>query len=207
MLGRFKIMSLIVIPSLMFFVTSYGNEAAQTDSRFEIHQESADTFLVSFTASGWTSAEKGKDLALLRASELSLEKGFSQFRILYTDSSRNVFPSGTTPVTAQTKGTATVSGNSVSLDSTTSYSGGGSRWAAGKVHHRIRVQLGNNYQPDQCKDLYERRASETAMDQLRSSIRDNWSQKYGADEVQVCNSELIDATETAAAIKARWKVR
>ena len=54
---------------------------------------SPDTFAVGFVGNGYVPFEKARDYALLRASQLTIEAGFTHFTII--DEASNVNPGGT----------------------------------------------------------------------------------------------------------------
>jgi hypothetical protein len=96
-----------------------------------------DTFRVNFRGNGFTSSERAQDLALLRAAELTLERGFTRFVIVGEENVSTEY-TYTTPGQAHTtaRGTSQSQGNlyvdssggtysgtaTTSVDSTTTYS-------------------------------------------------------------------------------------
>ena len=76
-------------------------------------QLAPDVFRISFRGNGYTTPERAQDYALLRASELTLEKGFTCLALVDEKSSTTT-QGITTAGSAQTTGTAYQYGNSVS---------------------------------------------------------------------------------------------
>jgi hypothetical protein len=83
-------------------------------------QLAPDVFRVSFRGNGYTTPERAQDYALLRASELTLEKGFTCFALVDEKSSTTT-QGITTAGSAHTTGTAYQYGNSVSYSGNTTY--------------------------------------------------------------------------------------
>lgn len=80
-------------------------------------------FRVSFVGNGYTSQDRAEDMALLRASELTLQHGFKYFVIGDARSgSKDTLVS--MPMTSNTSYSGTRIGNTISGTATTSYSGG-----------------------------------------------------------------------------------
>ena len=67
-------------------------------------QLAPDLFRVNFNGNGYTSSERAQDFALLRAAELSLQRGVRYFALL-DESSSNDFSTYTTSGSAWTNGT------------------------------------------------------------------------------------------------------
>jgi len=86
-----------------------------------------DIFKVGFRGNGYCGSERAENFALLRCAEVALENGYNYF-IIVDEKSLNQTSSYTTPVTAQTYGTANVYGGQGyahgSYSGTTYYSGG-----------------------------------------------------------------------------------
>lgn len=90
---------------------------------FSETQLAPDVFRVTFRGNGYTSDERAQDFAMLRASELSLQNGFTCFAIIDERDSSTPF-TVSTPGHSYTTGTAYVSGNNVSYTGHTTYSPG-----------------------------------------------------------------------------------
>lgn len=86
-------------------------------------QLAPDVFRVNFQGNGYTSAERAQDFALLRAAELSLERGFKYFALL-DEASSNKLSTFTTPGSAYTTGSAYGSGNYATYSGHTTYTPG-----------------------------------------------------------------------------------
>ena len=86
-------------------------------------QLAPDVFRVNFAGNGYTSSDRAQDFALLRAAELSLERGFGYFALL-DESSSSKFSTFTTPGSAYTTGSAYSSGNSATYSGHTTYTPG-----------------------------------------------------------------------------------
>jgi len=86
-----------------------------------------DIFKVSFRGNGYCHQERAEDFVLLRSAEVALENGYKYF-IIIDEKSATQTGSYTTPVTAQTYGTASAYGGSGyahgTYSGTTHYSGG-----------------------------------------------------------------------------------
>ncbi len=86
-----------------------------------------DIFKVSFRGNAYCGQGKAEDFVLLRSAEVALENGYKYF-VIIDEKSRTRTSAYTTPVTAQTHGTATAYGGSGyaqgSYSGTTYYSGG-----------------------------------------------------------------------------------
>lgn len=83
-------------------------------------QLAPDVFRVSFRGNGYTTPERAQDYALLRASELTLEKGYTCFALV--DEKNSTTTQGvTTGGSAYTTGTAYQYGNSVNYSGNTTY--------------------------------------------------------------------------------------
>jgi hypothetical protein len=86
-------------------------------------QLAPDVFRVNFEGNGYTSSERAQDFALLRAAELSLERGFKYFALL-DESSSSKLSTLTTPGSAYTTGSAYGSGNYATYSGYTTYTPG-----------------------------------------------------------------------------------
>jgi len=86
-----------------------------------------DIFKVGFSGNGYCGSERAVNFAMLRCAEVTLEKGYNYF-IIIDEKSLSETSSYTTPVTAQTYGTASAYGGygyaQGSYSGTTYYSGG-----------------------------------------------------------------------------------
>jgi hypothetical protein len=111
-------------------------------------QLAPDVFRVNFQGNGYTSAERAQDFVLLRAAELSLERGFRYFALLDEESSSKlgIF---TTPGSAHTTGSAYRSGNSATYSGYTTYTPGHT-FLISKPHTGVLVR-GFTNKPD---DIY-----------------------------------------------------
>ena len=83
-------------------------------------QLASDVFRVYFRGNAKTSGERAQDFALLRAADLTLQRGFGFFAIIDESFSTSV-STLTTPGTAQTTGSGQVSGNSLTYSASTIY--------------------------------------------------------------------------------------
>jgi hypothetical protein len=90
---------------------------------FSETQLAPDVFRVYFRGNGYTSGERAQDFALLRAAELTLQNGFTDFAILDENNSTTT-QSFTTPGQAYTTGSGYANGNMVSYSSFTTYTPG-----------------------------------------------------------------------------------
>jgi len=80
-------------------------------------------FKISFHGNGYTSAERAVDLCLLRSADVTLNAGFKYFVIVESGQTAKV-GAFTTPTTTTTSGNATISGNTIYGNATTTtYSG------------------------------------------------------------------------------------
>ena len=80
-------------------------------------------FKVSFRGNGYTHAERAADFCLLRSAEVALDNGFKYFVIVESGETSRL-SSYTTPTTTRTAGTATISGNTIYGNATTTTYGG-----------------------------------------------------------------------------------
>jgi len=83
-------------------------------------QLAPDVFRVNFAGNAHTSSERAQDFALLRAAELSLERGFRYFALL-DESSSSKLSTFTTPGSAYTTGSVYGSGTSATYSGHTTY--------------------------------------------------------------------------------------
>jgi hypothetical protein len=111
-------------------------------------QLAPDVFRVNFQGNGYTSAERAQDFVLLRAAELSLERGFRSFALLDEGSSSKL-GTFTTPGSAHTTGSAYGSGNSATSSGSTTYTPGHT-FLISKPHTGVLVR-GFTNKPD---DIY-----------------------------------------------------
>jgi len=86
-------------------------------------QLAPDVFRVNFQGNGYTSSERAQDFALLRAAELSLERGFRYFALL-DETSSNKLSTFTTSGSAYTTGSAYGIGNTATYSGHTTYTPG-----------------------------------------------------------------------------------
>lgn len=111
-------------------------------------QLAPDVFRVNFQGNGYTSSERAQDFALLRAAELSLEKGFRYFALL-DESSSSKLSTFTTSGSAYTTGSASVIGNTATYSGHTTYTPGQTYFIS-KPHTGVLVR-GFTSKPD---DIY-----------------------------------------------------
>lgn len=90
---------------------------------FSETQLDSNVFRVSFKGNGYTRADRAEELALLRSAELALKNGFTHFVIVQGQSGAQ-YGTYTTPMQANTTGSATVYGNTAYGRSTTTFTGG-----------------------------------------------------------------------------------
>ena len=90
---------------------------------FSETQLDTNVFRVSFKGNGKTSADRAEEMALLRSADLALKNGFTHFVIL-DGKSRAERGTFTTPLQANTTGSASVYGNTAYGSSTTTFTGG-----------------------------------------------------------------------------------
>ena len=86
-------------------------------------QLAPDVFRVNFAGNAYTSSERAQDFALLRAAELSLERGFRYFALL-DESSSSKLSTFTTLGSAYTTGSAYGSGSYATYSGYTTYTPG-----------------------------------------------------------------------------------
>jgi hypothetical protein len=80
----------------------------------------ADLVRVRFQGNGYTRAERAQDFCMMRAAELATKAGFRYCAVLDENTARTAH-NITTPGTAQTYGSAQVTGNRVAYSQTTNY--------------------------------------------------------------------------------------
>ena len=112
------LLSIIIISLLMGCATPYQSKSLT--GGYSETQLAPDVFRIAFRGNAYTSSERAQDFTLLRAAELTLQRGFKHFAIIDESSSTSV-SSFTTPGTAQTTGTANVYGNYGTYSETTTY--------------------------------------------------------------------------------------
>ena len=86
-------------------------------------QLAPDVFRVSFRGNGYTSPERAQDFAILRASELALQHGFTHIAII-DEQTRTTTHTHTTEGYAHTTGSAYANGNHVTYSGHTTYTPG-----------------------------------------------------------------------------------
>jgi hypothetical protein len=101
-------------------------------------QLAPDVFRVNFQGNGYTSSERAQDFALLRAAELSLERGFKYFALL-DETSSSKLSTFTTSGTAYTTGSAYGSGSYATYSGYTTYTPG-QTYLISKPHTEILVR-------------------------------------------------------------------
>jgi len=79
-----------------------------------------DVYRITFKGNAYTSAERVQDFALMRAAELTIEKGYSHFVLLDAASGGRPY-SIVTPGQSTTTGTATAYGNTATYSGSTTY--------------------------------------------------------------------------------------
>ena len=96
---------------------------------FDETQLDANVWRVSFRGNGYTRGERAEDLALLRSADLALMNGF-KFFALSDARTRTDVSSYTTPLIANTSGSAYGVGNQAYANSVTRFSGGNTTFSS-----------------------------------------------------------------------------
>lgn len=111
---------LVLISTVASCATPY--QAKSLTGGYSDTQLAPDVFRIYFRGNVPTSKERAEDFALLRAAELSLQRGFKYFAIMGAESSSTQIGSFTIPGSAQTTGTAFATGN-IGTPGTATYTG------------------------------------------------------------------------------------
>ncbi len=121
-MGKFYLFTLFVlISSVASCATPY--QARSLRGGYSDTQLAPDVFRIYFSGNVPTSKERAEDFALLRAAELSLQRGFKHFAIIGAESSSIQIGSFLIPGSAQTTGTAFATGNIGTYPGTATYTG------------------------------------------------------------------------------------
>ena len=120
-----QILLLLVSGFLLWFLSGCATSYQQKGftGGYSETQLAPDVFRVNFAGNGYTSSDRAQDFALLRAAELSLERGFRYFALL-DESSSNELSTFTTTGSAYTTGSVHGSGNSATYSGHTTYTPG-----------------------------------------------------------------------------------
>jgi hypothetical protein len=117
----------LCVPAIVLVLTCAGCATSYHSSGFtggfSDTQLAPDLFRVTFRGNGYTPPDRSQDLALLRAADLTMEKGYSQFAIVDESNSTRT-QTFTTAGHARTTGTATIYGSNATYSSYTTYKPG-----------------------------------------------------------------------------------
>lgn len=103
--------------SIFFFVVLFSFQGCSTGyysnsigSGFEDSQISPDTFEIVFSGNGYTSRQKCDDMALLRASDIALNNGFSHFKIIQRNKGEDSYTHQVNPASVDSSSTSSYQG-------------------------------------------------------------------------------------------------
>ena len=115
--------TLILILSVALGGCATGYQDSGFAGGFEETALAPNIYRVRFQGNGYTSASRAEDLALLRSADLTLQKGFRYFGLADASSSNSV-STYRTPTTTTTNANASVIGNSIYGNATSTTYGG-----------------------------------------------------------------------------------